>query len=348
MLDDLKYIDQRDKSDALGTASKIWQQYKHSFGFSWQPNRQIKNVVVAGMGGSALAARVISSWPQLKLPYEIVQGYDLPSYVDEGSLVVLLSYSGNTEEVRSVAEQAISVDKKPVIFTVSSGGALADFADRNGLGKVLLPGGLQPRLGFGYQLRALIEVFTSVGLIEGQLDSLTKAADWLGQQSAAWLPEIPVSKNPAKQIALDLVGKTVLIYSGNLFSPAAYKWKISFNESSKNLAWHNVYSEFDHNEIMGWLSHPVDKPFSVVEIHSKFENSRIQKRFEITQKLLSGKRPSPIVIQPEGDSLVEQLLWTTGLGDMVSIYLGLLNGVDPTQVEVIERLKAELGPFDGS
>jgi glucose/mannose-6-phosphate isomerase len=134
----------------------------------------------------------------------------------------------------------------------------------------------------------------------------------------------------------------VVIYAGPLLYPAAYKWKISFNESAKNIAWCNQLSEFNHNEFEGWVSHPIDKPYAVVDLRSKLEHPQIQKRFELSAKLLSGKRPAPLVIEPRGSTLVEQLLWTTALGDFVSIYLAILNGVDPTPVDLMEKLKRDL------
>ena len=115
------------------------------------------------------------------------------------------------------------------------------------------------------------------------------------------------------------------------------------NENAKNLAWCNQYPEFNHNEFIGWSSHPIAKPMGVVEIQSNLEHERVQKRFGVTQRLLSGMRPEPIVIKPEGDSLIKQLLWSCTLGDFVSIYLALLNGVDPTSVDLVEKFKKDLG-----
>src|ERR1019366_3049011 len=178
------------------------------------------------------------------------------------------------------------------------------------------------------------------GLIgEGKTTELHKAADWLKDQIAAWLPTVPAKYNRAKQIALELVGKSVVVYGGPKLYPAAYKWKISFNENAKHIAWTNQYSEFNHNEMLGWTKQPVDKPYAVVELRSQLEHPRIQKRFEVTQRLLSGLRPEPIVVEAEGQTLLEQLLWTITLGDFTSLYLALLNNLNPTPVELIEKFK---------
>jgi glucose/mannose-6-phosphate isomerase len=124
--------------------------------------------------------------------------------------------------------------------------------------------------------------------------------------------------------------------------PAAYKWKISFNENAKNIAWCNQFSEFNHNEMLGWSAQPVDKPYGIIELQSKFEHQRILKRYEITNRLLSGQWPQPHIIEAQGETILEQILWTIALGDFTSIYLALLNGINPTPVELIEKLKSEL------
>jgi glucose/mannose-6-phosphate isomerase len=124
--------------------------------------------------------------------------------------------------------------------------------------------------------------------------------------------------------------------------PAAYKWKINFNENAKNVAWCNSIPEFCHNEFIGWSSHPVEKPYSIIDIRSSFDNERVTKRFEIVDRLLSGKRPAAQVVQAQGDTLLQQLMWSVVFGDFVTLYVALLNGVDPTPVDLVEKLKVEL------
>ena len=155
--------------------------------------------------------------------------------------------------------------------------------------------------------------------------------------------DIPTDHNPAKQLALATAGKTVLVYSSSLFYPLAYKWKTSYNENAKNTIWCNEFPEFNHNEFIGWTSHPIDKPFAVINLRSNLDNARINQRLELTEKLLSGHRPSAHNIVLTGDSYIQQVLCGAILGDISSIYLGLLNGVDPTPVELVERFKKELG-----
>ncbi len=342
VLDDLKYIHQKDTKDALGIAEKQWQQYQHNFGFRAEFKPSITNVVVAGMGGSGLAAKAVQSWPGLQVPLTIVQDYDLPQFVDEHTLVICSSYSGNTDETVSVLKQALNNQQKPQLVIVASGGSLLETAQTEDLPSVILPTGLQPRMTFGYQLRALIEILEEAGLVTGAAQSLQPAGEWLKTEMEAWLPTVPTSKNPVKQLALELVGKSVVIYAGPKLSAVAYKWKINCNENAKNIAWWGQLPEFNHNEFLGWTSHPRHKPYAVIDLRSNLEHPQVQKRFEVTERLLSGQRPAPHIINAAGKTLLEQLLWTIALGDFVSLYLALLNGLDPTPVDLIEKFKKSL------
>lgn len=344
MLDDLKYIHERDAQDALGVAEKQWQQYQHDFGFAWTPPRPVHQIVVAGMGGSGLAAKVVKSWPGLPVSYEVTQDYTLPEYVNQFSLVICSSYSGNTEETLAAFEQAMRQpeDVRPMVVVIASGGTLLEAAKAQALPYVQLPSGYQPRMTLGYQLRALLEVIEKTGRLSGAVGQLTDAGNWLREQLPSWLPAVPTDKNVAKQLAQELMGKSPVIYAGPKLFPAAYKWKISFNENAKNVAWCGQLPEFNHNEFLGWTSHPVDKPYAVIDLRSNQEHERTQKRFDITERLLSGKRPAAYVVEAQGDTLLTQLLWTVALGDFVSLYLALLNGLNPTPVDLIEKLKQAL------
>lgn len=346
MLDDLKYIHERDSQDALGIAEKQWQQFQYAYNFSWQPPQQIDNVVVAGMGGSGLAAKIFKNWPGLSVPYEVVQSYDLPRYVSNHTLLICTSYSGNTEEILTILGQALkddlSPEQKPMIVVIAAGGKLSDIARDKGLPFIQIPSGFQPRMTTGYQMRALVELFEQTPLLKGASEELVTATEWLKEQTQSWRPDVATKDNPAKQIAQELIGKSIVVYGGPLLSPAAYKWKISFNENGKHIAWMNQYPEFNHNEFLGWTKQPVDKPYAVIDLRSNLENPEVQKRFEISERLLSGLRPSPIVVQAQGSTLLEQLIWTVSLGDFVSLYLALLNNLNPTPVELIEKFKLAL------
>lgn len=344
MLDDLKYIHSKDASDALGIAAKEPEQLTEELEAFGEVNPTgIDQIVYAGMGGSALAAGLAEVWPGFKKPFIVWRNYALPDFVNEKTLVIIASYSGNTEEALSALEAAES--KKAQIAVVAGGGKLMEAARAKNYKTVVLPKIVQPRFVVFANLRAICNIAVAAGLLtEASIEgSLKKAAEFLKGCKSSWLPDVPVSQNKAKQLALEAAGTSQVIYAGPLMAPAAYKWKIGFNENAKNVAWCGIYPEFNHNEFMGWGSHPVEKPYRVFNLRSSFENERINKRFEITERLLSGKRSAAIDVFAEGESLVEQLLWSVMFGDFVTIYTGLLNGVDPSPVDLVEKLKKELG-----
>lgn len=342
MLDDLKYIHAKDNEDALGVAQNQWEQLlidvtpSKKLTFS-----QIDNVVLSGMGGSALPGVFFSSWPELQVPFQINRDYSVPSYINQKTLFISSSYSGNTEESLAALEEAKK--KNAQIVVVAAGGKLAQKAQEYDLPLITIPAGKQPRMATYGFIKAFLSIMETAGIApKGSVDEMTALADWLKAEFAHFAPTVPTNDNPTKKLAHELAGKTVIVYSGPKMWPAANKFKICINENAKNTAWCNQYPEFNHNEFIGWSSHPIDKPFAVVEFRSSLEHERVQKRFEVTERLLSGERPHPFVIEPKGETLIAQLLWAVGYADLVSVYLSLLNGLDPTPVALVEKLKVEL------
>jgi len=341
MLDDLKYTHQRDASDALGIAEKQSEQLVHLFDVEFKPKQEITNIVVSGMGGSAWPAEYLMTWPHVSLPMEINRLYTASSYVNEKTLFIASSYSGNTEETLSALDDAMA--KNAQIVIMASGGKLMEIAKEKGFALYQIPSGAQPRMCSFYFIAALMQLLEPLGYIKsGSTQELGEVANWLKTKISEWSPTIPTSANLAKKIAMELVGKAVIVYSGPLTAPAAHKWKICISETAKNLSWWNQYSELNHNEMTGWTGQPLQKPFAVVEIRSSLENDRIKKRFELSERMLSGRRPTPQIVSPEGDSAAQQLFWASALGDFVSIYLALLNNVDPSPVDFQENFKTEL------
>lgn len=341
ILDNLSVLQQRDPQNALQVARDQCNYFSATFDATFTPTTDVKNIVWAGMGGSALPMVVVQSWPRVKIPFEIVRNYDIPPYVDGNTLFVASSYSGNTEETLSALGQAETAGAQIVV--VAAGGKLADIAREKGYPLFSIPGGIQPRMATFYFVSAFLAIVGPLDVTVADVSELSSVGKWLEEQIASFSADTPVEQNYAKQLALKLVGKTTITYAGPLLFPAANKWKICMNENAKNTAWTNQYPEFNHNEFIGWSSHPVDKPFAVVEIRSNLEHERVQKRFEVSERLLSGKRPSPVVVEPKGETLLQQLAYGFALADFVSIYVAILNGVNPTPVDLVEKLKVELG-----
>lgn len=345
MLDDMKVLSQRDPSGALGIARAQFEQVKFPVDIKNPENdgREIKQIIVAGMGGSALAALLVKSWlgNELLLPFEVIRTYNLPAYVGPNTLVIVSSYSGNTEEALSCLEEAR--ERGAQIATIASGGKLETAATENSIALAVIPGHIQPRMAVIYNLRALVAMLVHFGMVNpNKFDEIATAANWLQDETAKWAKEVTVDKNTAKQLALMAVGKTPVFYAGSLMAPVAYKWKISWNENAKNVSFWSELPEFNHNEFIGWSSHPIEKPFAVFDLISHFEHPRILKRFEVSDRLLSGKRPKAHRVEFEGDTPIKQMLWASILADFTSIYVAILNGVDPTPVDLVEKLKHEL------
>lgn len=346
MLDDANVLKQRDKSGALGVAADLYRQarYEPTLVDPEHDGRPLKQIIIAGMGGSALAADLVKVLlvNKLPVPLEVIKGYALPAYAGSDTLLVVSSHSGNTEETVACLEEGLA--RGCQMAAVATGGKIQEIAQEHGVMFGAMPHDTQPRMAMIYNLRVIMRVLVEYQLIAKALyDEIAATSSWLEQEADQWVKEMPLEKNYAKQLALIAVGKTPVFYGGALTAPVAYKWKISWNENAKNVAFWNQYPEFNHNEFLGWTSHPVEKPFAVFDLVSEFEHPRILRRFELSDKLLSGRRPKSTVVKLEGDTLTKQLLWGCILADFVSIYVAILNNVDPTPVELIEKFKKELG-----
>lgn len=341
MLDDLKYIHERDAQDALGAAESQCEQLLQTFELpelDFTPD----NIVFGAMGGSAIAAHMSQVWPGYTVPFEIVRGYDIPAYVSDKTIFIAASFSGNTEETLSALSQAEA--KGARIMVIAGGGKLVDIARTNNYPLALLPKMAVSRYTTLLNLKAILSLLARANVLAAK-DSATQLeshVDFLRTSTAIWRPDIATKDNPAKHLAQELMGRSVVVYSGPKLAPAAYRWKISINENAKQVAWVGQIPEFSHNEFSGWSRQPVEKPYAVIDLRSNLEHPQVQKRFELSERLLSGMRPAPIVVRLEGETLLEQLLWTVVYGDFVGIYLGLLNGVNPTPLELVDKLKDAL------
>jgi glucose/mannose-6-phosphate isomerase len=351
MLDQADFIARYDKHDALGVVAGQPAQLRHEYtGVSVSGITSIHQVVVAGMGGSALAAEFVKNWAsdQLKVPLIIVRDYHLPAFVDKHTLVIASSYSGNTEETLSALTEA--EQRGAQIVVMAAGGKLLEQAKAKGHAHLRtvppghphldLPGGLQPRMAVLYGVRALTTLLEALDMVYGLSAELTAAAHWVEPQLKAWTADVPMADNPAKQIASELVGHPMVVYGGPTLMLPAMKWKIDANENAKNLAFYNYLPEFNHNEFLGW-GHPERSGIKVIELRSSLDHPQVQKRFEVTNKLRSAQF-APIEVHAQGKTKLEQMLWALILGDFVMVYLAFLNGIDPTPVDLIEKFKTEL------
>lgn len=341
MLDNLDFIAQIDKDNGLAILAGQGHQLAEKFDVDTSLIKDVQNIVVAGMGGSVLAAELLLNWKSVELavPLSICREYRLPGYVNQKTLVVVSSYSGNTEETLSCLDDAMKRGAQIVIMT--SGGELLKKATLNQQVHYVIPEGLQPRHSLLYQVKALATLLESINLLSDTAAELEAAGEWAQGQISGWIRDVPTAENPAKQLAGKLFGKVGVFYAGPKLEFIARNFKINVNENAKNLAFSYVLPEFDHNEFQGW-AHPQAAPLAVVEIQSSLDDPEIAKRFAISNRLLSGSMSAPTIIQAQGDTHIKQLVWCVLFGSMVSGYLAVLNGEDPLPVAKVEKLKQEL------
>jgi glucose/mannose-6-phosphate isomerase len=341
MLDESDFIARYDKTNSLAVIEAQPEQLLHKYvDLKGLKAAKITNIVLAAMGGSALAAEFIKSWvsDRLELPFEIVRDYELPAYVDSGSLVVCYSYSGTTEETIASLNEAI--ERSAQVVVMASGGPLLNTAKRNNLPHCALPDGFQGRYAVLNGVRAWAQLLDSLGLVPGIVAELEGASKWVQDETLSWVHDSPTDANVAKQLASALLGHSIVVYGGPTLASIAMKWKVDFNENSKNIAFWNWLPEMNHNEFSGWAN-PKDHGMKVIELTSDLDNPQVAKRFAATNSLLSS-RFAPITIDVEGTTKCEQMVWAFMLGSYVSAYLGILNQVDIGTLPAVDKLKQRL------
>ncbi len=302
--------------------------------------KETNAVVVCGLGGSAIGGDLFYNFfnSDLNVPYFVNRNYSLPSFVDENSLVVLSSYSGNTEETLSAAAKAKEIGAK--IICLTSGGKLKEFAEENGYPYLLLKKGFQPRYALYLNFFTLIKIFQTVGLISEQNDFFENAISLLREKSEEFKSE---NSLPFK-FAESLVGFIPVIYSvDNVTSAVGLRLKGQFNENSKSHAFHNILPEFNHNEIVGWETFN-EKNFraKAIFIYEGTYHSQIKKRIEISSELIKKANAEILTITSEQKSLKLRLLEMVYFGDWVTYFLALLRGKDPSEIDNIYYLKNKL------
>jgi glucose/mannose-6-phosphate isomerase len=307
-------------------------------------DRKPEKLLVAGLGGSAIGgdlARSIAG-PFLTTPLIVIRDYDLPGFVDASSLVFACSYSGNTEETISAYQQARKANAP--IVCITSGGKLEAMAKADACPVLPLPAGLPPRAALGYSLMTLLAAMQSAGLIPDIDESVNETVDLLSALREKYGPANPQASNPAKSLAQSLFGKVVAVYGSNSTMDAvAFRWRSQIEENAKNLAFHHILPEMNHNELVGWL-YPKEalRSIGVVFLRDKGDHPQIKRRFELTREILEERAGTVHEIWSEGDSLLARVMSAIYLGDFVSLYLAYLNNIDPTPVQVIDYFKRKL------
>lgn len=290
-------------------------------------------VILCGMGGSSFYVDLINDYlatdPSAKIKIEVVKGYDLPKNVDNGTLFLLSSYSGNTEEVLSCLDKVDARGYKHIIIT--SGGELEKRAAIKNAPLLKIPGGIQPRLSTGYFISGVLQLLTNCGLIPDKKEDVLSAANAF---------EANLDEMMAKEFAKELLGKVPVIYATDNNSSLAHISKIKFNENSKTQAFDNFFPELNHNEMVGFTNMVMQAYFIIFQ--SQYTHSRNIKRIEIFSKLMNEKQIPVKVIQLKGASVLEEILMGYYFIDHVTYYLADAYGVDPEAVSMVEEFKKML------
>jgi glucose/mannose-6-phosphate isomerase len=333
-IDEIKKVDTKKMLDIL---EKFPEQIREGIEIGKNANINIsfggKNVVIAGMGGSAISGEIIATMmrDECPLPVVVVKDYVLPSFVNEDSLFIAISYSGNTDETLSCFLQALK--KKCTIISISSGGRLEEMAKKSDY-HITIPPNMQPRAAIAYLLFPLIIVLQRLYLINKcDFGDIIKKACILRERIKA---DVKIEKNEAKQIASNINGVPIL-YASDYLAPIARRWRQQFNENAKIMAFDFILPEANHNEIMAW-EHEIKEEYTCIFLRTKNQDEKIKRRLDFLKRVYA-KKAHTIEVFMEGKSNVAQLIHALYMGDYISIYIALLREVDPTPVSFIQKFK---------
>jgi glucose/mannose-6-phosphate isomerase len=297
-------------------------------------NKQLTNVVITGLGGSGIGGKIVSQLilKNSALPVYVNNNYTLPGFVNENTLVIVSSYSGNTEETINAMKEAIA--KNAEIACITSGGEILNLAQENKFNVITIPGGNPPRSAFAYSFTQQFFILQHYDIIDSKfLKELEESITLLEN-------EVTDIKKIAAEVANKLYNKTPIIYTENLFEGVAIRLRQQLNENAKVLCWHHVLPEMNHNELVGWAGG--DKSKAVIFLRNTADYKRTQVRMNLSKEVISEYTETIIDIFSKGNSAIENTLYHINLGDWISVYLAKLNNVDPIEVNVISHLKSEL------
>jgi glucose/mannose-6-phosphate isomerase len=340
---DLKhFIEKYDTENQLKVLQESYQQlieaWNSSIDLSGFKKNKFSSIIFCGLGGSAISGDLLSDYlaGEHKIPFIVVRGYNLPSFADESSLVIISSYSGNTEETISCFNQALK--KKSKIIVITSGGEIGETAYSNKIPVMKLRGGFQPRYALGLSFFSLLRIMQDLGLTDEQINS-KKIIDLWKKRGI----EYSYENNKAFQIAEKLIGFIPVIYSSEFLSSTGYRMKSQFNENAKLHAFNHNIPEMNHNEIIGWESYK-EKQFlaKVIYMLDKEYHPQNLKRFGILKEILSEQKVDVITLESKEENKKVRIMDLIFLADWISFYTSVLRGFDPSEIDFIHRMKQRL------
>ncbi len=351
-LDDLQRISGLDTDDMFGmvfTWPKLIEKIMNqtidipleisvgSYHISYK--NEISNILICGMGGSAVSGDYISTYyaNSLTQPIIVRRNYTIPNFASINTLVIAISYSGNTEETISGLNAAIK-NRCPIIC-IGSGGKLEEFSIANRIPFFRIPAGNQPRASFPLLLFPILKILDAMNVVKLDSNVIQEIIRSLKKQRELIRPQTLTSENQAKQLAIKLHNYVPVIWSP--YFCVANRLKCQINENSKQLAIAEELPELNHNHIVGFQSLRKDNPFIVVILRFPSEHPNVSLRFDISTEIIKQK-VKILKIQIDSGDLLTQLITATYLGDYISIYLALLNNQNPNTVDSIDFLKEQM------
>lgn len=298
------------------------------------PQSTIRNVLITGLGGSGIGGTIVSEVVagECPVPITVNKDYFIPAFVNENSLVIVSSYSGNTEETMQAMQSALKAKAK--IVCVTSGGKIAEMAKQNDSDLILIPGGSPPRAALAYSLTQLFFILKKLQLVKTDFGKqLSIAAELIDAEEKKMREE-------AMTIAEFLDAKIPVLYAVDGYNGVATRFRQQINENSKMLAWHHVLPEMNHNELVGWAGGRDD--LAIVILRNKTDYERTQTRIEFSKKVFAKHTPHIKEIWSKGNSMLEQSIYLIHLTDWASLFLAEKKGIDATEVKIIDSLKGEL------
>ena len=314
----------------MNEAIAIGKAYKFQ-----NPKRAFAHVVLTGLGGSGIGGTIVQNYaaPLMNVPFVVSKDYTLPAFVGADTLVIVSSYSGNTEETLAAMQQAMKAEATVVCIT--SGGKVMDIAGAKGYDCIVVPGGMPPRSCLGYSAVQVLYVLAYFGLLPAKCKAeLQAAADLLGSESKA-------IQKKAMALALKLHGRTAVIYSAVPMEGVAVRFRQQLNENSKVLCWHHVLPEMNHNELVGWREK--DDRYVAIFLRSEADAARVEMRMDICRKVIKKYTPHVVELQAKGASYWERAFYLIHFADWTSMHLAELRGEDAMEIDVLNYLKAEMG-----
>jgi glucose/mannose-6-phosphate isomerase len=305
------------------------------------------NIVVAGMGGSALGGRIVDSltMDRLRTPLEVFTEVKLPNYVNDKSLVIVSSYSGNTAETISALKDAW--EKKAKIFGICTGGGLEEFLKAKKIphyvfNPVANPSG-QPRMGLGYSISAILTVLSKLSFINFSDDEKMRIVRLMGEYVSDFGVEKDSSSNLAKGLALKIKGKIPVIIASEHLVGSAHAFKNQLNESAKTFSLLFDIPEMNHHLLEGLKNPAVAKEtWLFIFLESDLYSEEVKRRYPITRDVVEKNDVQTAVYALSGEKKIDQLFEVLVLGSFASLYLAVLYGEDPATIPWVDYFKDKL------